>query len=200
MPERSSNGGKFSRRELFSHFKPKKISEDKPVKGTKESVDPWRLKLTRRELFNSVAVGSSLAFFDIALIVGLDKYDVPVGSSTNVVEDLPNPLALFALGSIIAPAAEEAMFRALPSEIFAKISADMRWGVGAGSALAFALSHNLKGNMIYPTGISTERIPATQFISGLFYWKLVRDGGYANAFVAHSAHNTTLLLLWMAGK
>lgn len=93
------------------------------------------------------------------------------------------PTIAVASALILAPLAEEAAFRKLPSEML-----DQRGKVGlqplAGYAAAtiFAVGH-----------AGRESIPASQFIGGLNYWRLMRSRGMSHAVLAHATHNALCL-------
>jgi len=95
-------------------------------------------------------------------------------------------------GGILGPVLEEAIFRALPSSLINNMSRRSRWGIGISSTVLFALAHNREpdesGNIQF-----AKSIPISQFMGGLFYWYLMRERGYTQAVLAHSANNTVAL-------
>ncbi len=93
---------------------------------------------------------------------------------------------------ILGPAVEEAIFRALPSVIIDRFvdtkDNRSRWEVGIPTSVLFALYHNFK------KGESGEwefikSVTMSQFMSGLFYWYLMREKGYSHTLLAHSMNN-----------
>ena len=202
MPERNG-GNKFSRRELLSFFKPKNSKID-TVPEKNDAVDPWSLKISRRDFMTSAACGSLLSIADIPLAIGLMEIGIPQGNAGASEEDynelFRNPAYGYLLTSIISPLIEESLCRAFPSETFAPKDNKMHWEVGAPASLAFMLMHNIDGAYlgVIPNSLSFEEIHVTSFISGLMYWKFEREGGLAKAAVAHGAHNATLFTLGLA--
>ena len=111
-----------------------------------------------------------------------------------------NPGVDFALGSVVAPAWEETVFRILPSAALSATKLGTAWRVGIPSSVAFATAHGF--SIDNPSTDELNRLPQMkiaslplyQFGSGLFLWKLVRDRGWLHTIVSHSTINTTLLL------
>ncbi len=118
------------------------------------------------------------------------------------------PLRFLAMGAILAPVAEEVIFRGLPSllsDLVLRRQAGQRWVLGFIMALLFAAVHNLSnhGSEVPATAIAlggswyldTSMLPASQFLFGLLLWDLVRRYGlWASAF-SHMFHNLVFLSL-----
>jgi len=98
---------------------------------------------------------------------------------------------------------EEAVFRLIPSEYLAgrvgKGSREKRWDIGIPMSAIFALGHNIQrknSSDILPRFTSfKEFVPFSHFMSGVFYWYLIREKGYNHAFLAHAAHNAEVYAL-----
>jgi|GEM_PF-4798667 len=91
-----------------------------------------------------------------------------------------HPILTMIHGSLLAPIAEEAIYRQLPSYL---LDRNERSGFQAptaiGISLVFAAGH------CGPYGI-----PVPQFLGGLNYWEIQRVDGYRYAVIAHSMRNT----------
>lgn len=105
-------------------------------------------------------------------------------------------------GVIIAPYIEEGLFRFFPSEVLVGRkginSRKRRWDVGIPVALLFALSHNIKRDYIQNKleVLSFEKqIPLPQFISGIFYWYMMREKGFSHAVFAHRSTNADAYII-----
>lgn len=92
---------------------------------------------------------------------------------------LENPFQMWKSMAVVAPLAEEAIFRWAPGAIFGH-----SWLVGTISAAFFAEGHNL--------GQAERHIPLPQFIGGIWFWYLLKHRGISHAIVAHAVNNNTL--------
>lgn len=97
-------------------------------------------------------------------------------------------------GVVVGPELEERVLRGIPSSIVGKGigSREKRWDVGIPTSLLFALGHNLNIDFkelkvdFIPL---KEFIPLTHFVSGVFYWYLMRERNLDHAVLAHRIHN-----------
>lgn len=145
---------------------------------------------------------------ELLLISLLPLIGIPAGNAG--AEDLDEimehgPLYFLAVGAILAPAMEEAVFRGLPSlmsDLVLRRKDGQRWMLGIFAALIFAAVHNLvneagartiqlSADLYFDTSI----VPASQFLFGLLLWDLMRRYGlWASAF-SHMLHNLVFLSL-----
>ena len=95
------------------------------------------------------------------------------------------PLATAVDVAVTSPAAEELVFRAIPSGLADFLDpagrGNKRWALGACVSLAFAAAHNI--------GHDKRTIPLPQFIGGLGFWYAQRRGGLNHATFTHAVHN-----------
>jgi len=114
-------------------------------------------------------------------------------------------LYFLSIGVILAPVAEEVIFRGLPSllsDLILRRRGGQRWVLGFIVAFLFAAVHNvtpeaLPGAISLGAGyfLDTSRLPAPQFVFALLLWDLVRRYGlWASAF-SHMFHNLVFLSL-----
>lgn len=91
-----------------------------------------------------------------------------------------HPILTMIHGSFLAPIAEEAVYRRLPSYLLDKNGrSGLQTSAAIGISLVFAAGH------CGPYGI-----PVPQFLGGLNYWEIQRVDGYRYAVIAHSVRNT----------
>ena len=99
------------------------------------------------------------------------------------------PGVMLVSACIVGPIVEEAIFRLLPSKLldFANSlrrkpeSKNPAWSTGLVASALFAAAHGLSA------------IPIPQFLSGLFFWRTMRNYGYWGAVFCHAAQNGILL-------
>lgn len=89
---------------------------------------------------------------------------------------------------IVAPIIEEVLFRAIPSAVINKIYpkgvGKSMWSVGIPISYLFARAH--RGEALDG---GRDFIPVSQFVSGCFFWYLMRNRGFMHNLTAHAAHN-----------
>jgi membrane protease YdiL (CAAX protease family) len=120
------------------------------------------------------------------------------------------PLYFLAVGAVLAPAIEEALFRGLPSlfsDWFLRRKDGARWVLGVVCALSFALVHNLAREpgaasvrLVEGYYFDCATVPAPQFAFGLLLWDLVRRYGLWASSFSHMLHNFVLLTLGYVAK
>ncbi len=97
-------------------------------------------------------------------------------------------------GAIVAPTLEESFFRYVPSKILDALGiGETAWSVGVPVSTAFALLHNLTLDPESKKFGFSKRIPAGQFLFGMYFWKMMRERGFSHALLAHSVMNTEQL-------
>lgn len=96
--------------------------------------------------------------------------------------------SLLLYGAILAPAAEELLFRWLPATLLVALRAPASWSWPTGWVVAalFALAH-VPG--------SAGGLPVGQFCGGLAFWWMQRRHGLIGAFAMHGAFNATVMTL-----
>lgn len=98
---------------------------------------------------------------------------------------------------ILPPIGEETLARLAPSMIVDHIGASSQapW-VGILSSLLFAFSHNFVGNdEMTGDPILSTKIPISQFIVGVFLWRLMREKGFSHALMSHTLYNVESLAI-----
>lgn len=116
-----------------------------------------------------------------------------------------DPAKYLSFGLVVAPIAEEMVFRMFPSEMVEMNGSHGRaLHAGIPLSLLFSLTHNIvndpeKGIKITKNwGIETDRISIPTFVSGLIFWGLQRNHGIDAAVTAHMTNNaTSAVISWM---
>lgn len=178
-------------------------------------IDEWKLNnepISRRRFFKRITVGESkhslldtashtvafkaLALFPINYAAG--KMGVKEGNQAVLNSVLgeafcEKPLETTIDVTITGPLFEEATTRYLPSVIVGEF-AKIKWGTGIVSSLVFAVMNNYVGKKtegeITHFPFKNDILPLTPFVSGLWFWKMLRERGPLHALVSHMTINT----------
>jgi len=111
------------------------------------------------------------------------------------------PLESYVKAVIVGPLIEEWVFRLMPSTLLADQylqRKDSVWELGVPLSAIFAWVHNIesvteedKTNL----KLHLDSVPLNQFLSGLFFWYLMRQKGFNHAALAHMFNNNTSYML-----
>jgi len=125
----------------------------------------------------------------------LDKIGLPIGGSAQnaamIKETIRKPGGPF-MAIVPGPIIEELLNRALPGFIASEILGLKKgslWEIGIPTSLFFALGHNLEKDFFGKVHLNLERIPLMHFISGMYFWFLMRNRGIEHAMLAHIENN-----------
>jgi len=188
--------------ELKNTEKPLKNNEGKSEESKKENVDTNKKDKNQVEQtdkneqsYKETMVESGFFLVGNILTTAIfTKLGIPYGRSLSpeeierIAENKGRTINQVIEGVVLAPVLEEAILRALPSSLIGN-NKELRWDIGIPTSALFALAHNF--NVDEFDEIKFEKsIPITQFMSGLFYWYLMRKGGYSHAVLSHSLHNS----------
>lgn len=92
--------------------------------------------------------------------------------------------------AIAAPVLEEGFFRYVPSRILDALGiGETAWGVGVTTSTIFALVHNFTPSPESKKFGFSKRIPAGQFLFGMYFWKMMRERGFSHAVLSHIVMN-----------
>lgn len=130
------------------------------------------------------------------------KLGIPLGNAAITEDSLHqehearNPYASLLKDDVLKPILEEAAYRLIPSILLtggldvSQKSPGTRWDVGIPMTAVFALVHNAhhdeEGKFAF-----AKNVPIDQFVSGLFYWYLMRERGFSHAAAAHVLNNSS---------
>lgn len=121
-----------------------------------------------------VVLGVVLGLVWISELVGVNIGNAGMEAAFAVL--IKTPIISAVIIVIIAPVIEELVFRS-PAYFLRKVSTGWYWGIGALISALFAMAHGM------------AIIPLPQFISGLFFWYLVRKRGLKHSIIAHASNN-----------
>jgi membrane protease YdiL (CAAX protease family) len=124
--------------------------------------------------------------FQVALIFALKMIGVNAGHAgiTEVTKRFKKePIKCAWSVLVMAPFMEEAAFRMLPSVHLDQFTPDVCWSLGAAIAAVFAVCHGLRRG-------GKWELPVPQFVSGLFYWWVMRTHGIVPAIALHAMTNS----------
>ncbi|MCL5784086.1 MAG: CPBP family intramembrane metalloprotease [Patescibacteria group bacterium] len=111
-----------------------------------------------------------------------------------------NPGLSLLYTTVGAPVSEEWIFRGVPNLLLRRFNGTL-WKVGVPIAALFSSVHNLKHDKASgQIELESNALPAYQFLSGLFLWKIVRERGYLHAVAAHSTINTLAVSINFLGS
>jgi len=172
----------------FNNWLNSRISHKKPLDSPQaEDNNPY---LIYTEIKTGLLVLAEIASAPIIAALGIQAGTTRMDKKT-VEEIMSYPLhKLILLGGVMHPIFEEALFRGLPSLLISDHPKEDLWEIGIPISAIFALAHNIKRDDVTKNiTFSTERIPIYQFVSGLFYWKMMRERGFLHAVAAHGTSN-----------
>jgi len=197
--------------QLFPKGDGEKPQEEKEitdaVKNFTQSIDWERFdeNLSKDSSYKEAILGQAL--IRIASEIGeriLHDIKIKTGnlslSNKDVEEMLEKaPLESYIRTVIIGPLIEEWVFRLIPSTLIAdqKLKRkDTVWELGVPLSALFAWMHNIED--IKEGGKTTfklhlDSVPLNQFMSGLFFWYLMRQKGFNHAALAHMFNNMLLI-------
>ena len=115
-------------------------------------------------------------------------------------EWLENPKTVAAFVVIVGPVIEEVIARYLPSTLI-----DMTLGKGAGAMWEIGVPLNILFADWHNIGAGKDKshadsISLPQFVTGLFYWYVMRERGFSHALAAHMFSNATVLAIATGAK
>ena len=118
---------------------------------------------------------------------------VPITPTSDNDKDLVlnKPIQAFAEAVVLTPPTEEALFRLLPSLVISRWTNETAWGVGVPISLAFAYTHNFQEVEPKKYEFLKEKLPISHFMSGLYFWMMMRERGFSHATTAHGVGNFT---------
>lgn len=150
------------------------------------------LKVVRRLTGQTAVVVTAQLLGISALAVCLKPLGVTLGNSgaaeLNAMAKSA-PLTFVALACVVAPIIEEFIFRYIPSKVVDFVDTlrsrdttqNPALGTGILAATIFAAAHGLSA------------LPIPQFLSGLFFWRSMRNYGYTGAVFCHAMQNSLLI-------
>lgn len=126
-----------------------------------------------------------------------------IGSEVSILgnKSFSEKIPLILTSVCTGPFVEEILTRLIPSALIDANTTNndkYQWGVGIPTAVLFALMHNVsdvggqKETKLKFTSLN-EFIPVPQFISGIFYWYMMREKGFNHAVLAHATQNATII-------
>ena len=122
------------------------------------------------------------------------------GNAKLMAERDPMKLVHLIENLVAIPIAEEIFFRLIPSDIVDKIPKDnkgkTRWEYGIPVSAIFAAGHLMQ----YPKEVASRFIPVNHFISGCYYWFLMRERGIDTAVMSHAQGNLMASIIWALSK
>ena len=110
------------------------------------------------------------------------------------------PIESYVRTVIVGPLMEEWIFRLIPSAFADRNTRrkDSFWELGIPVTAIFALIHNIEDIKVgdkTTLKLHLDSIPLNQFMSGLFFWHLMRQKGFNHAVLAHMFNNNASYML-----
>jgi membrane protease YdiL (CAAX protease family) len=172
------------------------LSDAEPYYGATRQEIPWKKIFVDNLWINAAEVSA----VNICKALGIPNGNAIIKNqldsyAQNYVE---NPVAAVLKTVCFAPVFEEFLFRLLPS--MQAGPKDKAWSVGITAGVLFAYAHNLVPKSLEVDGpqinlplvdrkILLGSIPITQFISGIYYWHLMREFRFEAPVFAHAMGN-----------
>ena len=171
-------------------------SAPEPYYGASRQAIPWKKIFVDNIWINAAEISAA----NICKALGIPNGNAIIKNQLDLYAQnyVDNPVAAVLKTVCVAPVFEEFLCRLLPSMHAGP--KDKAWSVGITAGVLFAYAHNLVPKSLEVDGpqinlplvdrkILLGSIPVTQFISGIYYWHLMREFRFEAPVFAHAMSN-----------